>query len=194
MPTILFATGNQQKFLAAQAAFLKSHITLVQKPVEIDEVQSEDSEYIIRDKARRAFEILQQPLIVSDDSWSVPGLNGFPGPYMKSMDHWLTPQNWLDLTARLTDRRIILIQRLAYQDKDTFKLFRSTYTGTILTESRGKHGATLQKVVTMPGDNGLSIAEVHDKGIEYADREVVEGWQALIAWAHTLPHMADIPA
>lgn len=191
MPTILFATGNNQKFLIAQEAFRESHITLVQKPVEIDEVQSEDAEYIIRDKARRAYEILQQPLVVSDDSWSVPGLNGFPGPYMKSMDHWLTPQNWLDLTARLTDRRIILTQQLAYQDKDQLRLFRQDYTGTILTEARGKQGATLQKVITMPGDNGLSIAEVYDKGIQYADREVIEGWRAFIAWVHTLPHLTD---
>lgn len=182
MSSLIFATGNKEKFSIAQAACRPHGIELTQQPAEIDEVQSEDLEYIIRRKAEAAFDKFGQPVVVSDDSWSVPALNGFPGPYMKSIDHWFAPQNFLDLMARYDDRRITLIQQLAYHDGSTCRTFRNDYTGHVLGEARGNYGKPLQKVITMPGDNGLSIAEVFDQGISHGDRKVVEGWQAFINW------------
>lgn len=188
MKSLLFSTGNDEKFQIAYAACKPLGAELVQKHLDVDEIQSDDCEIIVADKARRAFELVQQPVVVSDDSWQIPGLNGFPGPYMKYMDQWLTPQNFLDLTRPLADRRIILVQLLAYQDEHQQKIFRKEYTATLLTEARGTYGRPLQKTVTMPGDEGLSIAEAYDAGTVHAERDVAEGWQALVAWykEHTL--------
>jgi XTP/dITP diphosphohydrolase len=182
MQQLIFATGNNEKFLIGQAACRQHNVELVQQAADIDEIQSEDPEAIIRDKARRAFESIGQPLVVSDDNWQVPALSGFPGPYMKSIDHWFTPQNWLDLLQHIEDRRIILIQQLAYQDDSSCTLFRKEFTGTFLTEARGNYGKTLQKVVTMPGDNGLSISEAYDNGASHGKRLATAGWDVLAEW------------
>ncbi len=182
MSSVIFASGNAEKFQIAHAVCEPLGITLIQKRFDIDEIQGEDSEVIVRDKVQRAFELAKAPVIVSDDSWNIPGLNGFPGPYMKSMDHWFTPEDFLNLTRALKDRRIILTQHLAYRDNSIEKVFRKKYVGTLLTEARGAYGKPLHKIVTMPGDNGLSIAEAYDRGTVRADRDVAAGWRELVAW------------
>lgn len=182
MPSLIFATGNNEKFSIAQAACRPHGIELIQQSAGTEEIQSEDLEYIIRHKAETIFAKLGRPVIVSDDSWQVPALNGFPGPYMKSIDHWFTPQDWLDLMARHDDRRIILVQQLAYCDNNGCTVFRNEYTGHILPDARGNYGRTLQKVVTMPSDNGLSISEVYDRGVKHEGRDVIEGWRDFIDW------------
>ena len=182
MTSLIFATGNTEKFEIAQAVCIALDLTLIQRKLSVDEIQGEDSELIIRDKAKKAFGILKQPVVVSDDSWNIPGLHGFPGPYMKSMDHWLTPQDFLNLTKPLQDRRIILVQLLAYQDADRQQVFRQEHTATLLTEARGTYGMPLQKIVAMPGDDGLSIAEAYDRGTVRADRDVAAGWRDLAHW------------
>lgn len=183
MHTILFSTGNTEKFEIAKASCEPLGLQLEQLALDIDEIQAEDGEIVVARKARDAFAAAGKPVVVSDDSWNIPGLRGFPGPYMKSMDHWLTPQDFINLTGPLEDRRIILVQLLAYQDADTYKLFRTEYVGTLLREPRGNYGRPLQKVVTMPGDDGLSIAEVYDQGrLQHENREVGEGWRKLAEW------------
>lgn len=183
MSSIIFATGNAEKFEIAHAVCMPLGIELIRTALDIDEIQGEDSEIIIRDKADKAFTLTGSPIIVSDDSWNIPGLRGFPGPYMKSMDHWFTPDDFLNLTRSLQDRRIILVQMLAYRDKHRLQIVRNEYVGTLLTEARGSYGKPLQKVVTMPGDSGLSIAEAYDRGtLVRADRDVAAGWRQLIAW------------
>lgn len=175
-------TGNDEKFKIGQTICKSYGIELIKNHLEFDEVQSEDPSYVVRKKAERAYALLGSPLVVSDDAWNSPALNGFPGPYMKSIDYWFTPQNWLDLMRDIQDRRITLIQQLAFYDGKTYKLITQEYTGHVLPEARGNYGKTLQKVVTMPGDNGLSISEVYDKEVNHSEREVAVGWHQLMEW------------
>lgn len=177
-----FVTGNPEKFEIAQATFQKHGLHLVQEDLDTDEIQSEDGDKIVRDKVSKAYEALKRPVVVNDDSWAIPGLNGFPGPYMKSILHWLTVEDLLRLTAPLEDRRIILSQRIAYQHDQTQKVFLKEYTGTILKESAGVRGNTLWKIISMPGDEGLSVSQAFEQGRDPAKREVAEGWEAFIDW------------
>lgn len=182
MSSLTFVTGNTEKFAIGKAACQTHGIQLIQANLDIDEVQSEDPAYVVRHKAERAYELIGSPVVVSDDAWSTPAIKGFPGPYMKSIDYWFTPQNWLDLMRNAEDRRIILIQQLAYYDGSMYELITKEYTGYVLHEARGNYGKTLQKVVTMPGDNGLSIAEVYDTAVDHKTREVAAGWHELMKW------------
>ena len=182
MRELFFVTGNTEKFHIAQATCQPLGVALEHVTLDIDEIQGEDSELIIRDKAAKAFSELGRPVVVSDDSWNIPGLRGFPGPYMKSIDHWFTPEDFLNLTRPLQDRRIILIQILAYQDARQQKVFQVEHEATLLSDARGNYGNSLHKVVAMPGDDGLSIAEAYDRGTVHAERDVAAGWRELASW------------
>lgn len=158
-----YVTGSQIKFNLAADVLRDFGVDLEQIKLDITEIQSEDGEPVARDKAARAFEQLRKPLIVSDDFWLIPGLNNFPGPYMKSMNTWFTPEDWLRLTSTLTDRRIILRQVAVYQDARQQKLFSTDIEGTLLHAVRGDSPYPHSTIVSFDGGK-RSNAEMHQRG------------------------------
>ncbi len=187
MRPIAFASSNSEKFATAKYICEKEGIPIEQVFVDIDEIQGENPELIIKDKARRAFETYGKPVIVSDDSWDIPALNGFPGAYMKSMNDWFTPDDFLRLLNGITDRRAILHQYLAYVDETQTIVFSGDLQGTILEEARGEfipHKAWMS-VIAMNGDNGQSLSEVFGSGKQlekgrHDNRP--ETWHEVVKW------------
>lgn len=182
MSEIIFSTGNELKFHNGQIACKKYGINLKQAVLHTDEIQGENPEDIALDKAKKSFAELGRPVIISDDSWDIPGLNGFPGAYMKSMNEWFSPNNFVNLTKSLADRRIFLHARLVYIDSKTTKLFTNTFEGYLLKEPRGEYGPPSQKVISLHGDNNLSISEVHDKQLHKDGRDVHKIWDEFCEW------------
>lgn len=186
MRTVYFATKNQEKMLIAQTVCSKFDINVEQAIIDIDEIQGEDPVIIVKDKAYRAYEVLSKPVVVSDDSWDIPALNGFPGPYMKSINHWFKPVDFLRLMSGIKDRSIILHQLLAYYDGSIMKVFRNDIHGKILEEPRGQNDRSPNMMVTVLDlDNGKTIAEVFEQG----QKAVVEryltrpdAWHAFVDW------------
>lgn len=158
---LIFATGNNDKYFTAEQVLGSYGIKLMQRDLEVDEIQSENNEIIARDKAAKAFAILKQPVVISDDSWEIPGLNGFPGPYMKSINTWFTPEDLLRLTKDLDNRDVFLIQNVVYQDKDTQQLFTKSIKGLLLPEIRGSIGKANERIISITPD-GKSISEVYE--------------------------------
>ena len=75
---LCFATTNQEKVKIAQTVCADANITVTPITLEIDEIQGEDPEVIVQDKARRSFEAFEKPVVVCDDSWNIKALNGLP--------------------------------------------------------------------------------------------------------------------
>lgn len=163
MEPLIYATGNPLKFRQASLTCESFGIALLQKKLDIPEIQAETGEPVARDKAMKAFALLERPLVVSDDSWMIPGLNNFPGPYMKYMNDWFSSEDWLRLTSTLSDRRIILRQIVAYQDADRQRTFALDIPGVLLPEPRGVSDYPHTTIVSF--DNGrTSMAEHHERG------------------------------
>jgi XTP/dITP diphosphohydrolase len=180
-----FVTGNAKKFALAHAVCARKGVKLSQIVLDIDEIQGEDAEHIIRHKAQSAFDLVGKPVVVSDDSWHISGLNGFPGPYMKSMNHWFTTEDFINLTKHLKDRTATVVQLLAYQDELETVVFRKDAVGTILKEPRGHSYAPWRHLTAMEYDDGLTIAEVEAAGkLETPERlaKIPEPWTELLMW------------
>lgn len=182
MKELIFSTGNAVKFMTGSQACEKHGVRLIKRQLEINEIQGEDSEQIARDKAVKAYALINQPLVVSDDSWAFLGLKGFPGPYMSSINKWLTPEDFLRLTSSLTDRRVVLTQYIVYQKKDEQKVFTAQSKGELLKEIRGTSVHPNHTLITMEGDNGLSIAEVYKSGADTSNRIVAKLWSEFAQW------------
>lgn len=179
---LICATGNMQKFGIGQAILKDLGIELTQLPVDIDEIQGEDPERVLRDKAIKAYEIIKKPLVVSDDWWDIPALRGFPGAYMKSMNHWFTPDDFIALMSGKTDRRIILHAYLAYTDGDSVRIFSNNFSGVIVESPRGTYGPPLMHIAAMDTDGGYTISETYDRGLEHTDSRLSErgdAWRQL---------------
>ena len=161
MPPIAFASSNPEKFAIAAHICKKAGVPIEQVLLDIDEIQGEDPTLIIKHKAAAAFAAYGKPVIVSDDSWDIPALGGFPGAYMKSVNHWFTADDFLRLMHDIQDRGAILHQYLAYVDEHETVIFSADISGTVLDKQQGHSDrAPWMSVVTMQGDDGKSIAEV----------------------------------
>ncbi len=157
-------------------------IDIVQRSLDIDEVQSENPEYVARRKAEAAFAELEQPALISDDSWNIHGLNGFPGTYAKSVNAWFSPDDFLRLTKDLEDRSVSITQFLVYTDGKNQQLFSHTTTGTLLTESCGEAGASIQKVISFVPDNRSMSQTIDDNSFLESAQETLHVWHEFIAW------------
>lgn len=140
MPKILYITGNKYKFENAKKYAEKFGFDLIQKKIAIKEIQSDAIENIAQDKAKQAFDILKQPLIVSDSGWSVPSLKGFPGPYMHYINEWFEVEDFLKLMKGKKDRSIILKHIICAISSKGLKLFKKEIKGKFLkqAENRGQ--------------------------------------------------------
>ena len=186
---INFATTNKEKFLIAQTVCEQAGLKVKCIKLEVDEIQAEDAELIVRDKCNQAYRLFKKPIVGSDDSWDIPALNGFPGPYMKSLNYWFKPEDFLRLMNGIKDRTIILHQYLAFKDKQNIKVFKNDIKGHIIKESRGynKNSANMS-VIVLDSDNGQTIAQVFEKGQaavvdRYKNRPDV--WHQFIDWYTT---------
>lgn len=182
MRQLIFSTGNSQKFGKGQETCSQYDIELIQKELDIDEVQSEDTEYVARRKAETAYQLVKQPVIISDDAWKVFGLNGFPGTYAKSVNTWFTADDYLRLTKDLADRRITLVQTLVYQDRDRQQLFTRETVGTLLKDARGSAGAPIQKITTLDPKTQKSISEMIGDHTHYSHPETTAVWHDFAKW------------
>ncbi len=161
MKTILFATGNERKLKEALAGCEGFDIKIEQVKLKIDEIQSSNPSDISLHKANTAFEITKKPTIISDTSWNIPSLNGFPGGYMKDVANWFTADDFLNLVKDKEDKRVCFIETLVYKDDKQTKVFSKEFWGEFANEPKGNDEISIEKVAMF---DGFTIAEKRDKG------------------------------
>lgn len=182
MKPILYVTGNAVKFRTATTICKKYGLAIEQLSMDIPEIQAHEGETVARDKALRVFEEMQKPIIVSDDSWIIPGLNGFPGPYMKDVNGWLNHDDWLRLTKPLTDRRVILRQIVVYQDARQQKLFYTDVEGILLKEIRGRTIYPHTSITSLDGGKTSIAEEILQERSALAAAATHTSWDDFCEW------------
>lgn len=154
---LYFVTSNKNKIDRANEYLLPLGINFTPTSLDVIEIQSESFEEIIKQKAKDAYSLLQQPLFVSDHSWSITALHGFPAGYMKSINHWFTPQDFLNLMRDKTNREAILTESICFTNGEITQYFSQQIKAHILYESKGE-GEPFMTVSSF-SDDGMSIAE-----------------------------------
>jgi len=107
--TVIFVTSNRYKSQAAKIALKGAGIKLVQKKIETPEIQDESVEEVAVFSAAWAASILNKPVIVSDGGCYIEVLNGFPGPFIKYINKWLSAKDLLKMMSGKKNRRVVWI-------------------------------------------------------------------------------------
>jgi XTP/dITP diphosphohydrolase len=173
--TITFATGNQQKIKEARAHCAAYGIVIEAQKIKTAEIQTNNIEKVAINKAEQAYAQLKRPLIANDSGWRIPALNGFPGAFMRYVNEWFTPEDFLHLMSNKTDRRIFLIEVIAYHDGEKITTYTHETEGTIADTPAGNEGAPSDKVVRLGRGQQLTIAQTLDvptSGVVYAGSSV----------------------
>lgn len=182
MKEILFATGNSRKISEASETLRPYDVIVKPVSVDIDEIQHRDPAEITKAKARAAFAALNEPVIVSDTSWEIPALGGFPGGYMKDIEDWLHSDDWLALMAPHDDKTIYCHEHVAYYDGEQVQHFASTYTGKFIHEARGRidDQESFERVVIMYGTE--TMAEQLARGDFASAGSSMDHWKQFGEW------------
>lgn len=111
---IIFVTGNKYKFRVAQKSLVGGGFKPVQKKLETPEIQSDSVEEVSAFSAKWAADILKKSVAVSDGGCYIEALNGFPGPFIKYINKWLSAGDLLNLMKGKKNRRVFWRDCLAY--------------------------------------------------------------------------------
>lgn len=182
MTTILFATGNSRKIHEAQTTLLPFNLSVEPVKLSFDEIQHSDPAEITKAKARAAYALTGRPVVVSDTSWSIPALGGFPGGYMKDVSSWWQADNWLAIMASQQDKRIFCLEHVAYFDGEVVQHFEEIYEGRFIDEARGRidDAESFERVVVLYG--GKTMAEQLAEGHVASAGETLGHWRQFGEW------------
>jgi XTP/dITP diphosphohydrolase len=172
MKIITFVTGNLYKFEVAKKTLEKTDVELVQEKLETPEIQSTDVVEIASYSAKWACEKLGKPVALTDVGWYIEALNGFPGPFIKFINQWLTADDLIKLMAGRENRKITVRGCLAYCEPGNEPItFVSEDYGTVAEKSvkTGKAGTSPIGEVFIP--------DGYDKvSSEISREEMVKYW------------------
>jgi XTP/dITP diphosphohydrolase len=179
---ITFVSTNLRKIAQVKQMSEEFGIPVAYTQLDTDEIQHDDPVVISADKARKAYQQLQRPVIVNDDSWLIPALNNFPGAYMKYVSSWLTSDDFLNLIAPYPNRTAILYRVTCYKDAQVEKLFTSQLTGHFVDRAyapKKEKFLSHTLVITLRNDE-KTVAQAWEEGLHGADRDDI--WTQFAHW------------
>lgn len=186
MKQVIFVTGNKYKFEIAQKALKGTEVELIQQKIETPEIQSIDVKEIASFSARYAAEKLGKPVALTDAGWYITALNGFPGPFVKFINQWLTSEEILKLMEGKKDRSVTIKGCLAYCEPNGELI---TFSSQVIGSLSGKaiktdkeENTPINELFIPEGYNGRVESEIpKEEMIEYWAR-VENYWEELAGY------------
>lgn len=158
MQHIFLVTGNPNKLKEWQQ-ILPSDITIEATDIDLPEIQSDNPEEIITDKARRAYGAVGKPVVVEDVEAGLEKLNGLPGPFVKFFLKKMGGDALYKLAGHEGEKAVVSCS-IAYYDGTTMLTVRGDIPGTIVAP-RGEQGFGFDATFVPEGET-LTYAEMDD--------------------------------
>ncbi|QLQ82672.1 hypothetical protein HG537_0H04350 [Torulaspora globosa] len=164
---IIFITGNENKLKEVQMilASNESHFVLVNRPLDLDEVQGVDLEEIALHKCKQAAQIVGpgHPVFVEDTALCFDEFNGLPGAYIKWFIKSMGLAKIVKMLEPFQNKQAQAITTIAYADHNgNFYTFQGITKGHIV-DSRGPTTFGWDSIFEPLESNGLTYAEMDKK-------------------------------
>lgn len=150
MKTITLVTGNAGKLVEWQKAF-PANLQLKAESVDLDEIQSSDPEVIALDKAKRAYGLIGEPVIVEDVAAGLDKFGGMPGPFMKFFEKAMGTEALYKLAGDEVST-VTIVCTVVYYDGTQTIIGRGEVHGTVVAP-RGSNGFGFDSVVQLDGQS-----------------------------------------
>jgi len=159
---LFFATSNENKFQEAERILANLGVKINLFKTTLEEIQSNDLNYIAKKKAINAFKLVQKPVIIEDDGLFIDSLNGFPGPYSSYVYDTIGNKGIMSLLENSVVRDAKFVSIIAYLDSTSdVKLFESSIPGKIT--SIIEKGGWGYDPIFIPDGESKTYANVSDK-------------------------------
>ena len=110
---------------------MPADMTLESVDVDLTEIQSDDAEEIVVDKARRAYEVTGRPVVVEDVEAGLEKLGGLPGPFIKFFNKKLGNDALYQLAGKEGEKATVTCT-VAYYDGTSMIIVRGEVQGTVV--------------------------------------------------------------
>jgi XTP/dITP diphosphohydrolase len=165
-----FLTRNDGKLQELRSMIAATDYTLVGDATEINELQTDDAEHLIRDKVLRAFDIVRRPLIVDHTGLAFELMNGFPAGLTSVFYDKLQPIGIAALIGKSSNPSVTATTWIGFCDGQRIHVFKGCLRGTIAQEPRGAEGFQWDTVF-IPDGHDKTFAELgNDKKNEISMR------------------------
>ncbi|MES2998891.1 MAG: non-canonical purine NTP pyrophosphatase [Pseudomonadota bacterium] len=158
---IYYVTSNIGKFKEVSDFFQKNNpeINIKHYLLDVDEIQSLDQKKVVRDKIKKAFAIVNKPLLLDDGGLFFEAYHQFPGTLSKFVFQGLGFKGLFKLVA--DDNRATFILQLAYTDGRQIQLFEGMCKGTIVIPSDlSSHPQLPFTAIFKPNGSNKTLAEL----------------------------------
>jgi XTP/dITP diphosphohydrolase len=164
---IYFVTTNALKFEIAQAALAKLGIVIEQLALDIPEIQSDSVEEVAKYSAKLAAEQTKKTVIKMDVGLSIDALHGFPGPFVKYINQWLTTNQFIRLYKDNPNKKAHFIDALAYCEPGQEPVcFIMNTPGRMIEQASGDDGWMTDSVFIQDGYNKTIAAMTKEESIK----------------------------
>lgn len=137
---VCVVTSNKDRFLFIQESLKKFGVSVFQKNLDLEEIQSDSVKKIAINKVLHAAKIINSPCICEDTELNIISLNGFPGPYLKYVQNKISFKDLVLLLKNKKNKTAIFRSILVYSTPEGLvKCFETKVEGRILSKSRGKN-------------------------------------------------------
>ena len=137
MKHLYLVTGNPHKLKEWQQ-IIPPDVAMDIVDVVLPEIQSDNAEESVREKARRAYEVVGKPVVVEDVSAGLEKLDGLPGPFIKFFNKRLGGDALYKLAGSV-EARATVSASIAYFDGKDMLVMRADVPGKVV-EPRTRDG------------------------------------------------------
>jgi non-canonical purine NTP pyrophosphatase (RdgB/HAM1 family) len=116
--SLTLVTGNPKKVQAVLRHMRPFGVRVVHRKLPLVEPQADSVEEVALSKARQAFRMCQDPILVEDSGFCINEFAGFPGPYTKYVLQTIGVGGLLNLARDLSDRSCHFCSVLVYIDAE----------------------------------------------------------------------------
>ncbi len=134
---VRFVSANPFKVREAQSIMSAVGVTVTPIGQKIDELQTNDEEKLVRDKALKAFDLVRTRVFVEHTGLHLTYLGGLPGGLTQVFWDSLKADRFAELFGRTTDPSAVARTTIGYIDGRQFFLFTGELPGTIVSPPRG---------------------------------------------------------
>lgn len=173
MKKVTMVTGNLGKWKVASKIFEKYNVELFHEKINTPEIQSHDVEEVSKYSAEYAAQKLNKPVIKSDVGYYIEALNGFPGPFLRYINDYLTSEEILKLMDGKENRVILLKECLTFATPSgLIKQFVNIEKATISKKAMGT-GTTFDRIVIFNGDKLPKSMNSEEKNYKHFEETLV---------------------
>lgn len=170
MLEIRFLSGNKFKIEEASQILERAGVSVVPVNAKVEELQTEDTSRLVKDKAIKAFEKIGRPLFVEHTGLYIDYMNGLPGGLTQIFWDTLQADKFTQLFGKEGENTLVAKTVIGFVDGKRFHLFEGSVKGNVPPKPIGNRDFQWDCVFVPEGET-KTFAELGERKNEISMRK-----------------------